>query len=109
VLEHDDAIDPAAAECVDALFGQIKYGTSIKRFTIHLFPSNQVAMFNLRQFVMSNKRLENRWIESFDNFSQDQVDALWEAIAAPQLKNLKFHNCRCANDGTLEQLLLVPK
>ena len=62
VIDSDDNdIDitppPPAAACVDALLGQIKYARSIDQFRIHLLPGNQVPMFDLKEFVTSNKNL----------------------------------------------------
>jgi hypothetical protein len=55
-------MSPAAAiACIGALFGQIKNAKSIKEFRIYLFPSNQVPMFDLRQFVESNQSLQELW------------------------------------------------
>jgi hypothetical protein len=39
---NDITITPPAAECLDALFSQIKCASSINHFTIFLLPSNQV-------------------------------------------------------------------
>jgi hypothetical protein len=59
VVEPDIDNTPPAAACLDALFGQIKWARSIENFKIHLFPSDEVPMFDMQQFVASHKRLEH--------------------------------------------------
>jgi hypothetical protein len=58
LVEPDIDNTPPAAACLDALFGQIKWARSIENFNIHLFPSDEVPMFDMQQFVASNKPLE---------------------------------------------------
>ncbi|KAL7502391.1 hypothetical protein ACHAXN_000361 [Cyclotella atomus] len=101
----DAGITPPKAACLDALFGQIKYARSIEKFRISIYPGNQVPTFDLRQFVQSNKSLQELWIDSFDILTPDQVDVMQEAIAATRLELLCIHTCRYANDGSLEQIL----
>lgn len=59
LVEPDIDNTPPAAACLDALFGQIKWARSIENFKIHLFPSDEVPMFDMQQFVASHKRLEH--------------------------------------------------
>jgi hypothetical protein len=64
-------------------------------------PSNQVPMFDMQQFAQSNTSLKELIIGSRELLSQDQVDVLWEAIAAAELKVLEIDGCNFANDGLL--------
>jgi hypothetical protein len=81
-------------------------GRSIEKFLIYFYPSNQVPMFGLRQFVTSNKSLRELKLFSHDILTPDQTDVLQGAIpVATQLKNLAIDGCHFANDGLLEQLL----
>jgi hypothetical protein len=96
---------PAACECVNALFDQLKYARSINEFEIELFPSDQVQMFDMRQLVQSNAGLQRLGIKSDKIMTMDQVDVLHQAIAASRLKHLSIVGCKLANDGSLEKIL----
>jgi hypothetical protein len=95
---------PAAA-CINALFGQIQHARSIVHFRAHMGPSNQVQIFDFRQFVQDNLSLKFLDIQSSEELTTEQVDSLHGAISGRNLKYFGIDRCKFTNDGSLERVL----
>jgi hypothetical protein len=74
------------------MFSQNKDAKSIDHFAMDLLPSNQVQMFDLRQFVQSNQSLQELLInQPDDRLTPDQVEVLHRTVAACPILQISVH------------------
>jgi hypothetical protein len=110
-IEDDINGDPAAAaRCINAFMGEMKYNTTIATATIEL-PG--LSMNDLGEFIQNNKALKSLTLSSGmtessrEPLSREDSSLLSRAISirTGQLERVNIQYCRFENDGAFEQML----
>ena len=98
-----EMLAPEAAECLGALYDELKHNATIETLCLQIFPANEVPMFHLDYFIQHNRNIAGITLMSNTCVTTEQSDMILSALAdAHALKNLDVMRCSFEDEAFIQ-------